>query len=288
MVLIGHGPKRLRRTGTNPIMAMMASVETSVTIRPLAGALGAEILGVDIRNMDDQTFESVRRAFLEYQVICIRDQAGASPEDQLAFASRWGEISIHPYVPSIDGYPGIMRIYDANPITQTWHSDTTHMLQPPSITMLLARVLPPVGGDTMFASAYRALEDLSPGMQRTLEGLKALHQGTELAADAGLDREAVEAVHPVVRTHPDTGRKALFVNGNYTKNIDGWRIEESQPLLGFLYQQFARPEITYRHRWLAGDLIMWDNRCTQHAVVGDTAGAERVLHRITIAGDTPV
>ena len=269
-------------------MAMMASVGTTLAVRPLAGSLGAEILGADIRNLDDDGFAAIRQAFLDYQVICIRDQGAAGPDDQLAFAGRWGEISIHPYVPSIEGFPGIMRIYDPNPITQTWHSDTTHMAQPPAMTVLLARTLPPVGGDTMFASAYRAYEDLSPGLQHTLGTLKAVHQGTERAADAGLDREEVKAVHPVVRTHPDTGRRALFVNDNYTTCIDGWTPEESKPLLDFLYRQFTRPEIAYRHRWLAGDMIMWDNRCTQHAVVGDTGGAQRVLHRVTISGDTPV
>jgi taurine dioxygenase len=264
------------------------AVAQRVRVKKLAGALGAEITGVDLRELPDaETFGAIRSTFLEHEVICIRDQGAMTPDDQLAFARLWGEVSIHPYVPSIDGYPGVMKIYDPNPITQTWHADTTHSAQPPALTLLLARVLPDVGGDTMFASASRAYESLSPGLQSVLGELRAVHHGTELAAEAGLDRAAVTATHPVVRTHPETGRKALFVNSNYVSDFEGWTEAESAPLLEYLYAHIGRPEHTYRHRWLDGDLIIWDNRCTQHAVVADTAGAERVLHRVTIAGDTP-
>ena len=272
-------------------MAMMEGVAVTqqvVEVRRLAGALGAEVLGVDLAaGVDDDVFAAIHGAFLEHQVLCVRGQQALSPEGQLAFAARWGEVAIHPYIPSIDGHPGIMRIYDPNPITQTWHADTTHSPAPPALTLLLARVLPEVGGDTMFSSMYRVYESLSPGLQSTLEGLQAVHQGTERAAAAGLDAAAVTSTHPVVRTHPETGRKALFVNGNYVSHIDGWTPEESAPLLSYLYGLVGRPEMTYRHRWQTGDLIIWDNRCTQHAVVGDTGGAERTLHRVTIAGDVP-
>ncbi|WP_420638150.1 TauD/TfdA dioxygenase family protein [Candidatus Poriferisocius sp.] len=253
-------------------------------IRPLAGALGAEVLGLDLTgDLDGAAFAAVRGALHDRGVICIRDQAAMSPEDQLGFAARWGEISIHPYVPSIEGYPGIMKIYDPNPITQTWHSDSTHMQRPHAYTLLLARVLPSVGGDTMFASATKAFESLTPGFQAMLRGLSAVHEGTDLAASAGLDHDAVVAVHPVVRAHPDTGAEALFVNDNYVTRIDGWTPEESRPLLEYLYGVIGRYENTYRHRWRDGDLVIWDNRSTQHAVVGDVSGEERVLHRVTIA-----
>ena len=253
-------------------------------IRRLAGALGAEVLGLDLtRGIDEAAFAAVRDALHQHGVICIRDQGAMTPDDQLGFAAKWGEISIHPYVPSIEGHPGIMKIYDPNPITQTWHSDSTHMRHPHAYTLLLARILPPVGGDTMFASATRAFESLSPGFQAMLPTLSAVHEGTSLAADAGLDHEAVVAVHPVVRAHPDTGAEALFVNDNYVTRIDGWTPEESRPLLEYLYRLIGRYENTYRHRWRDGDLVIWDNRSTQHAVVGDVDGAERVLHRVTIA-----
>jgi taurine dioxygenase len=269
--------------------AVAYSISTDIRVDRAAGALGAIITGVQLADpLDDSTVGAIKQAFLEHQVICIRGQQDMSPEDQLAFAARWGEISHHPYVPSIEGYPGIMRIYDPNPVTVTWHADTTHSPRPPALTLLLARTIPPYGGDTMFANAYLAYEGLSPSLRAVLDGLSAVHQGTELATSAGLDQQAVTTVHPVVRTHPETGRRALFVNGNYTSHFEGWTKEESAPLLQYLYAQVGRPEYTYRHRWMAGDLIIWDNRCTQHAVIGDTAGAERVLHRVTIAGDTPV
>ncbi|MCY3578530.1 MAG: TauD/TfdA family dioxygenase [bacterium] len=257
-------------------------------IRQLAGALGAEVLGLDLAGeISDADFASVRDALHENGVICIRGQGAMTPEDQLTFAAKWGEISIHPYVPSIQGYPGIMKIYDPNPITQTWHSDSTHMREPHAYTLLLARVLPDVGGDTMFASAVQAFESLSPGFQAVLRTLSAVHEGTALAADAGLDHEAVVAIHPVVRVHPDTGAEALFVNDNYVTRIEGWTSEESRPLLEYLYGVIGRYENTYRHRWCNGDLIIWDNRSTQHAVVGDAGGQERVLHRVTIASSVP-
>jgi taurine dioxygenase len=260
-----------------------------VAVRRLAGALGAEVSGLGAAaRIDDDAFALVRAAFLEHQVLCLREQADMSPDEQLSFARRWGEVAVHPYVPSIDGYPGIMRIYDPNPITQTWHADTTHAARPPALTLLLARTLPDVGGDTLFSSSYRVFESLSSGLRETLLSLRAVHRGTTRASDAGLDTEAVTSTHPVVRTHPDTGRRALFVNGNYVAHIAGWTAEESAPLLTYLYEQAARPEFTYRHRWQPGDLVIWDNRCTQHAVVGDTGGAERVLHRVTIEGTVPV
>ncbi len=267
----------------------MTTVAADVQVQRQAGSLGGLVTGVDLsKPISDAAFEAIYAAFLEHQVICIRGQAAMTPEDQLAFAARWGEISIHPYVPSIDGYPGVMRIYDPNPVTQTWHADTTHAARPPALTLLLARTIPPYGGDTMWSNLYRVYEDLSPGLRATLDGLRAIHRGTELAASAGLDASAVTASHPVARTHPVTGRKALFVNGNYTERFDGWSVEDSAPLLRHLYDQVGRAEYVYRHKWQVGDLVIWDNRCTQHAVVGDTAGAERTLHRVTIAGDVPV
>jgi taurine dioxygenase len=266
-----------------------SSVDSAIAVSREAGALGAIITGVDLaRGVDEATFALVHAAFCENLVICIRGQAHTSPVDQLEFAKLWGEISVHPYVPSIDGYPGVMRVSDPTPVTTTWHADTTHLAAPPALTLLLARQIPPFGGDTMFANQYLAYDGLSDGLRATVDTLRAVHQGTELAKEAGLDTGAVTAVHPVVRTHPETGKRALFVNGNYTKRLDGWTDAESAPLLEYLYAEACRPEYTWRHRWQVGDLIIWDNRCTQHAVVADVAVGERVLHRVTIAGDIPV
>lgn len=261
----------------------------SLTIERQAGALGAHISGVDLQDgLRDDVFDAIHEALLEHLVVCIRGQQHLTSDGQLDFAKRWGDVLVHPYVPSIEGYPGILKVYDPHPVTTTWHSDTTHSSTPPAATMLLARTVPPVGGDTMFASQYAAYDSLSRGLQETLLSLRAVHQGTDLAADAGLEAGDVTAVHPAVRTHPETGRRGLFVNGNYTKRFDGWTAGESAPLLGYLYAQACRPEFTWRHRWHEGDLLIWDNRCTQHAVIGDVGGAERILHRITIRGDVPV
>lgn len=264
------------------------SASSSLSVRRLAGALGAEVTGLDVAALDGETFAALHRVFLDHQVICIRGQAHVTPDQELALARRFGEVSIHPYVPSIEGYPGIMTITDPNDVTSLWHADSTHVKAPPALTLLLARTLPPVGGDTMFSSATAAFESLSEGLQSTLLGLRAIHQGTALAASAGLSAADVTASHPVVRTHPETGKRALFVNGNYTKHFDGWTVAESQPLLDYLYGVVARPEFTYRHRWHDGDLLIWDNRATQHAVVSDTGGATRILHRVTVLGDVPV
>ncbi|MEX1008754.1 MAG: TauD/TfdA family dioxygenase [Acidimicrobiia bacterium] len=268
---------------------MTSTVRSGISVSREAGALGAIVTGVDLAQpVDDAIFEVIHDAFCEHLVICIRGQEHIRPEDELEFAKQWGEISIHPYVPSIDGYPGVMRVSDPTPVTTTWHADTTHLAAPPALTLLLGRQIPPYGGDTMFANQYLAYEGLSPGLRATVHSLRAVHKGTELAKEAGLDREAVTAVHPVVRTHPETGKRSLFVNGNYTSHFEGWTEAESKPLLDYLYAQGCRPEYTWRHHWQVGDLIIWDNRCTQHAVVADVANGERVLHRVTIAGDIPV
>ena len=254
-----------------------------------AGAVGAYIHGVDLaRPVDAALFARLRAALLDHHVICIRDQ-DLSSEQQLEFAARWGRIFVHPYVEPIEGYPGIMEVYDPHPITTTWHSDTTHSKTPPRMSLLLARRVPAYGGDTMFANQHLAFEELSPALRRVLEGLRAVHYGTELAqSEKGLTPQEVTAVHPVVRRHPDTGRKALFVNGDYTRHFEGMTEEESRPLLGFLFSRASRPEYTWRHHWRVGDLLLWDNASVQHAVVPDVAKGERSLHRVTIEGDIPV
>jgi taurine dioxygenase len=174
------------------------------------------------------------------------------------------------------------------PLTQAWHSDFTFAVEPPSVSILMARILPPVGGDTMFANQQLAYDTLSDTMKGIVGRLRAFHQGTVSYAERqGIPLSQIEAVHPVVRTHPETGRRSLYVNAVYTKRIVGMSEEESAPLLAFLFEHAVRPEFTYRHRWLEGDLLMWDNRAVQHAVIGDVGGAERVLHRLTLKGDAP-
>src|SRR5690606_638174 len=153
------------------------------------------------------------------------------------------------YVEPIEGHPEMIRIYDPNPLTETWHTDFSYERNPPAISLLLARVIPPYGGDTMFASAYQAFDGLSDGLKDALRSLSAFHQGTELARSKGLSMEQIQAVHPIVGHHAETGRELLNVNGAYVKHIDGWTVEESRALLDLLYAQFSRPEYSYRHRW---------------------------------------
>jgi taurine dioxygenase len=234
----------------------------SFRIERPAGALGAYVTGIDLaKPVDDETFAELHQAFLDHHVLCIRDQ-DITPAQQLAFSARWGTIFIHPYVPSIEGHPGIMEIYDPNPVTVAW--------------------------DTMFANQHAAYDGLSSGMQRLLDGLRAVHKGTERADAAGVPRSVVESVHPVVRRHPETGRPALFVNVDYTKHFEDMTERESRPLLEFLYAEGCRNEYTFRHRWRVGDLLLWDNASVQHAVVSDVPPGERSLHRVTIEGVPPV
>ena len=209
-----------------------------------AGALGAIVTGVDLStDVDEATFDALHAALLEHLVICVRGQEHITPDDQVAFSKRWGRIEPHPYVPPIEGHPEIMRVYDPNPITVTWHADFTYAKQPPSVSLLLGRVIPEYGGDTMFSNGYLAYEGLSPGLRETLDRLRAVHYATQLAIDSGMPEDEIVNSHPVVCTHPETGRRALFVNGNYTRHFDGWSVDDSQPLLDHLYAQFARFEL---------------------------------------------
>jgi taurine dioxygenase len=275
-------------------------VRQELTVTPIAGSLGAEIGGVDLAHLDDDTVAAIRRAWLEHQVVFFRGQQLDS-DAFLAFARRIGEPAEYPFVPGIDGYPEIIAVTKLPGETVNfggiWHSDTTYLDEPPMATMLLAREVPPVGGDTMFADMYAAYETLSPGLRQVLDGLRAVNSSA--LADVSKTREDrireagepapkdYEAVHPVVRTHPETGRKALYVNVAHTARFDGWTEEESRPLLQFLFQHQVRPEHTCRFRWEVGSLAMWDNRCAQHNPVNDYHGHTRVMHRITLQGDVP-
>jgi taurine dioxygenase len=267
----------------------MTTTTADFTVTPLGGTLGARIDGVRLADGFDQALvDRLREALDEHLVIFLPGQQDLTPGQQLELAGMWGEIAVHPYVPSIEGFPGIMRIYDPNELTTVWHEDTTHMARPPLASILLAREIPSRGGDTMWANEHLAYERLSAGLQATLDGLDAVHEGTTLAGSQGLTHEQVTTAHPVVVRHDRTGRKALFVNANYTTRFAGWTEEESAPLLRYLYAQACRPEITWRHHWTVGDLLIWDNIATQHAVVGDAApGEPRTLHRVTIGGTRP-
>jgi taurine dioxygenase len=273
-----------------------------ITVRPISGTIGAELDGVDSSGDLDQTaVEEIRQALLEFNVVFLRDQELTS-EQYLAFASRFGEPSEYPMLAGLPGFPVITPVIKHADETVNfggvWHTDTTYLQEPPSATLLLAREVPPRGGDTLFANLYAAFDGLSGGMQRLIGGLTAISSSgkTDAArtredrvadsADPRADDEYVSE-HPVVRTHPETGRKALYVNVAHTVRFAGMTEEESAPLLGYLYEHSIRPEFTCRFSWRVGSLAIWDNRCSLHNPVNDYHGYQRVMHRITLRGDRP-
>jgi len=273
----------------------------AIEVRPIAGALGAEIGGVDLREIDDDAVASIRQAWLEHCVVFFRDQP-LPPAYFLRFAKRFGEIVEYPFIKGIEGFPEIIPVikleHEKSNFGGVWHSDTSYLEKPPMGTMLIAREVPPKGGDTLFANAYLAYETLSDGMKRMLDGLIAIDSSAK--ADASRTREdrvkdmkrddaekEYVGEHPVVRTHPETGRKALYLNVAHTVRFKDMTVVESAPLLRYLIQHQTRPEFTCRFRWEVGSIAFWDNRCALHNAVNDFHGYRRVMHRITLAGDTP-
>jgi taurine dioxygenase len=271
-------------------------------VRRLAGALGAEIMDIDLaRGLDVSMAADVRHALLEHQVIFLREQrldAGAF----LRFAQAMGEPVEYPFVKGIDGFPHIIEVkkleHERSNFGGIWHSDTTYLDEPPMGSMLLAREVPPHGGDTLFANQYLAWESLSETMRKLLEGLKGISASTK--ADVSRTREDrirsdgkdvaqrdYRASHPIARTHPETGRRALYVNVAHTVGIEGMNDAESAPLLQFLFEHQVKPEFTCRFSWEPGSLAFWDNRCTLHNPVNDYHGFRRVMHRITLRGERP-
>jgi taurine dioxygenase len=276
--------------------------KTTIEVRPIAGALGAEILGVDLsEDLSEETVAAIRRAWLDHCVIFFRDQ-DLPPPRFLTFAKRLGTVIEYPFIKGLEDYPEIIPVmkleHEKTNFGGIWHSDTAYLEQPPMGTMLVAREVPPYGGDTLFANMYLAYETLSPGMKRVLEGLvgvsdSAKADGSRTREDrirdrgtAGADRR-LTALHPAVRTHPETGRKALYVNAAHTVRFADMTEEESAPLLEFLFRHQIRPEFTCRFRWRRGSLAFWDNRAAQHNAVNDYHGFRRVMERITLRGDKP-
>lgn len=278
---------------------------TSIEVRPLTGALGAEIHGPDLNaDLDDATVAAIRRALLDHCVVFFRDQCFDADRHK-ALARRFGEIFIHPNYKGTGPDPEVVDIRrepgDLRIVGEEWHTDTTMMPEPPMGAILYAVEVPPYGGDTLFANQYLAYENLSDGLKRLLEGLRAVHSDRKVAGpQAGLNAyratkvredaawQETVSVHPVVRTHPETGRRLLFVNHSYTIGFDGMTEAESAPLLGYLLDHGHRPEFTCRFRWAAGSVAFWDNRCVKHLAVHDAGRFRRIMRRVQIAGDKPV
>jgi taurine dioxygenase len=274
----------------------------ALDVRPLSGALGAEILGIDLaHDLGDDTVAAIRAAWLEHLVIFFRQQT-LSPAQFLQLASRFGEPVEYPFVKGLDGFPQITPVikleHEKINFGGLWHSDTAYLERPPMATMLIARETPPRGGDTLFANMYLAYETLSEGMRRMLDGLVVVNSSAKAdvtktredrVRDSAKDdaRREYVAEHPVVRIHPETGRKALYANGGHALRFRDMTVEESAPLLSYLFSHATRPEFTCRFRWEEGSIALWDNRCTQHNPVNDYHGFRRVMHRVTLKGDVP-
>lgn len=271
-------------------------------ITPLSDTVGAEVRGVDLTApLPLQTLAQLREIWLGAGVLVLPDQH-LSSDAFLAFARSLGEVSEYPFLRGLAGFPEITEVvklpHERVNFGGVWHSDTTYLARPPTATLLLARETPPTGGDTLFASQAAAYEALSDSMKQRLLGLRAVNSSAK--AEVSLTREdrlrdaarseaaqAFEAIHPVVRTHPETGRRALFVNPAHTVRFDGMTEAESTPQLSQLFEHQIRPQFTCRVRWRPGTLAIWDNRQVLHFPINDYHGHRRVMHRITLAGDVP-
>lgn len=278
-------------------------MSNSLHITPLGPHIGAEISGISLAGpLDEGQFAQLQRALLTHQVLFFRDQS-INPRQQRALANRFGDLHIHPVYPHAPEAEEIIVLdtHDDNPPdNDNWHTDVTFIETPPALAILAAKQLPPVGGDTLWASGIAAFEGLSPRLQQLLAGLEAEHDFTKSfpahrhsASPAEYQRWQEAAArnpplrHPVVRTHPLSGRQALFVNEGFTTRLPDLPAQESEALLTFLFRHVTKPEYQVRWRWRENDIAIWDNRVTQHYANADYLPARRVMHRATVLGDKP-
>ena len=276
----------------------------TLTIHRLSGTLGAEIHGANLlAGLSNADFNEIHQAFLDHKVIVLRGQHGLSPDQQKDFARRFGTLNIHPYVKGMDDHPELMEIIK-EPDEKTnfgggWHSDMSFLEEPALGSVLHAIDVPPYGGDTLFADQQAAYDRLSDGLKATLQGMTAIHTASKeygadgysaavrQSMDAKAAPDAPEYEHPVIRTHPETGERAIYVNTAFTSHIDGLDEAESRWLLDHLFATARDAEIQCRFRWRAGSIAFWDNRACQHFAASDYFPARRVMERVTIAGDRP-
>jgi taurine dioxygenase len=282
----------------------MAENYSTITITPISRFVGAEIGNVDIAaGLSEEQFLEIRRAFVTHGVIFIRDQ-DLTPDQHIEFAKRWGEINVNRFFQAVDTHPIIAEVRkEANQKTNigsTWHTDHSYDQIPAMGSILYAREVPKIGGDTLFSSMYAAYDHLSDGMKDTLLRMSAEHSSRHAFGEAAyVDRDMddvadrlsntadaiQDATHPVIIKHPLSGRSALYVNGDFTVKFEGWSKQESQPLLDYLYQHARQNEFTCRFKWQKGSIAIWDNRATHHCALNDYQGERRLMHRITVEGE---
>ncbi len=269
----------------------------TIDVRPLCASVGAEIAGIDLSEpLAPAARDTVQQTLAEHGVVFFRDQS-LTENQHIALARQFGEININRFFSHADGYPEIALVvkepHQTRNIGGGWHTDHSYDHIPALGSMLYAREIPPRGGDTLFASMYAAYDALSDGLKRTLEGMRGVHSSRHVfgvkrgdldGRIGNYEAATQDAVHPVVITHPESGKKALYVNPGFTIGFEGWTADESRPLLDYLYRHAQRPEFTYRFQWLEGSLAFWDNRSTWHYALNDYQGDRRLLHRITLEG----
>ncbi len=285
---------------SEPSVDMHAARHKRLEITPFAPALGAEVRGVDLAaGIDEDTYREIRAALLEHQVLFFKEQSEMAPATQIGICRMFGELHGHPAAPIMQGYPEIFEIHthkDSKVANgEFWHSDVSCDEEPPLGTMLQLHILPPTGGDTLFANMYAAYDALSDPMKQMLAGLTALHASEHVYrgrySDRGVDdfgKAYPTAVHPVIRTHPETGRKSLYVNRTFTTQINELTDAESDAILEFLFDHSEQLDFQIRFRWSVNDVAFWDNRCTLHHAIWDYWPAERKGRRVTIKGERPV
>jgi taurine dioxygenase len=270
----------------------------TVSVTPANNIVGAFIHDVQIADCTDSDLAVIKQAFVDHGVVFLRDQQ-LTPEQHIAFAQRWSEINVNRFFTPVATNPVIAEVrkepHQTKNIGEAWHTDHSYDQVPAMGSMLYAREVPPVGGDTLFACQYAAYEALSPGMQQTLAGLRALHSSRHVfGADAAIGNDGPkyenaelamqDAIHPVVIRNPRSGRPALYVNSDFTVRFDGWSVAESRPLLEQLYAHCGRAEFVYRFSWEVGSMAIWDNQAVMHLAVNDYHGYRRLMHRITLEG----
>lgn len=269
----------------------------AIEVQPLTAAIGAEVAGIDLAAPTETAMAELGKAFLEYKVLFFRGQ-NLSIEEHIAFGRRFGELEVHPFAPDMPEHPEIVVIEstrEAPYAANKWHSDVTWRQEPSLGSILRARVLPPVGGDTCFANAEAAYNSLSPEWQERIAGLYAIHDYVRVFGRGVAEEKREEmrkkypaARHPVVRTHPETGAKAIYTNRSFVTHIEGVAAEESEAILDRLEKAITSPNVQCRFRWGVDDIAMWDNRCTQHFATNDFWPEHRRMERVTIVGDRPV